>query len=207
MKNKEVIFCQNCTSKNVIKHGKKNGIQRYYCKDCKKTFIKDVDKKRKRYSSKEKAFLSMLLSFLQPINNENYDLKQIIKNLDESSADISRFRFKQVEFNDKVKEIQCYQPKILICKENNIITIYHFDLRHSIQNTHREIKIIDDDFYAKNKSSVPKHRKSKHLTPEERYILKLKTERNLISEEEMLNFGFYDDKYNEDFYQNDLDEY
>lgn len=32
------VACLHCGSTNVIKHGKKNGVQRFKCKDCEKTF-------------------------------------------------------------------------------------------------------------------------------------------------------------------------
>lgn len=36
---KDVIVCTHCNSKNIRKHGFKSGRQRYYCKDCNKTFV------------------------------------------------------------------------------------------------------------------------------------------------------------------------
>lgn len=35
----KVVACLYCGSTNVIKHCKKNGVQRFRCKDCEKTFI------------------------------------------------------------------------------------------------------------------------------------------------------------------------
>lgn len=203
MRKKESVSCPHCEHNNVKKNGHNNGAQRYLCNNCKKTFIKNADKKRIKYNSKEKAFLSMLLDFLQPISNENNSFKQIIKNLDEAYSDSSQFRFEQVELSNKTNEIQCYQPKVLICKENNTVTIYHFGIRHSSISSHREIKIIDDDFNAKNKTV----QKTKNFSPHEKYKSKLKVQRSLVSEEEMIELGLYDEKYDENFYQNDLDEY
>ena len=42
----EVISCQTCKSKNVVKRGfrtteNRGKIQRYYCRDCKKRFVVD----------------------------------------------------------------------------------------------------------------------------------------------------------------------
>lgn len=205
MSKKEIITCTNCGHNNVKKNGHNNGAQRYFCNNCKKSFIKNADKKRIKYNSKEKAFLSMLLDFLQPISNENNSFKQIIKNLDEAYSDSSQFRFEQVELNNKTNEIQCYQPKVLICKENNTVTVYHFDMRQSRICTHREIKIVDDDLNAKTKNPFPK---SKTLTPLEKHRIKVETQRNLVSEEEMIMLNLYNNnKYDENIYQNDLDEY
>jgi len=200
MRKEESVSCPHCGHNNVKKNGHNNGAQRYFCNNCKKSFIKNTDKRRIKYNSKEKAFLSMLLDFLQPISNENNSFKQIIKNLDEAYSDSSQFRFEQVELSNNTNEIQCYQPIVLICKENNTVTIYHFGIRHSSISSHREIKIIDDDFNAKNKTT-------KDLRPLEKYKLKLQAQRSLVSEEEMIELGRYDATYDENFYQNDLDEY
>lgn len=39
----KVIGCPHCGSATVVKHGSKDGKQRYRCKDCKKTFIETTD--------------------------------------------------------------------------------------------------------------------------------------------------------------------
>lgn len=38
---KDIIIntCPHCGSHSIIKHGHKNGVQRFKCKDCKKTFV------------------------------------------------------------------------------------------------------------------------------------------------------------------------
>ena len=40
----KIIACPHCGSASVIKHGTKDGKQRYRCKDCKKTFVETTNK-------------------------------------------------------------------------------------------------------------------------------------------------------------------
>ena len=143
MKKESENFCHYCSSTEIIKHGKKDGVQRYRCKECKKTFILESDKKRHRYTSKEKAFLSMLLKFIEPINDTNRDFKSIINNLDETSPNINNITLEQKIVTGK--ELQCFQPKILICKDDNDIKIYRFNVRQTRFVKRREITLIDDN--------------------------------------------------------------
>ena len=39
----EVIFCKNCGSNAIVKFGTYHGVQRYYCKACKRKFKADAD--------------------------------------------------------------------------------------------------------------------------------------------------------------------
>ena len=144
MEKKSEIYCPHCASTDIKKHGKNNGVQqRYYCKECKRTFILESDKKRHWYTSKEKAFISMLLSFIEPVNDSNIDIHKIVNNLNESKTDINKISIEQKAINGK--ELQCFQPKILICKDDNDIKIYRFNVRHTRFVKHREITLIDDN--------------------------------------------------------------
>lgn len=151
MKKETEIFCSSCSSTEIIKHGKKDGVQRYRCKSCNKTFILESEKKRHWYSSKEKAFLSMLSDFIDPINDKNRDFKSIISNLDEKKPNINNISLEQ-EFVTGNK-LQCFQPKILICKDGNNIKIYRFNVRQARIFYHREITLIDDNKNSKTYKS------------------------------------------------------
>ena len=143
MEKETKIFCSSCSSTEIVKNGKKDGVKRYRCKSCNKTFILESDKKRHWYTSKEKAFLSMLLDFIEPINDTNRDFRSIINNLDEKKPNINNISLEQ-EFVTGNK-LQCFQPKILICKDNTDIKIYRFNIRHIRFSKHREITLIDDN--------------------------------------------------------------
>ena len=138
------ICCPKCSNTNIKKNGKdKCGTQRYFCHDCKKTFILECDKKRHWYTSKEKAFISMLLNLIEPVNEENLDIHKIVNNIDESKLYVNMTSFEHKVVNEK--ELQCFQPKILICKDDTDIKIYHFDVRQPMRNPRREILLIDDN--------------------------------------------------------------
>ena len=51
--------CAECNSSNVIKKGKQNNKQRFYCKDCKKYFQSDYT--YQAYNSNTDSFIKSLL--------------------------------------------------------------------------------------------------------------------------------------------------
>lgn len=149
MKTDYVPICPKCGSDKTIKHGKKAGVQRFRCKECKRTFIET--RKRIKYTSKEKAFLSMLLNFIERLeNNEHITIQEAINNIDEDKVNINNFRLIQRVSSNKA-EIHCYAPKILICKEYDTITIYKIENRLTRNEKSRITKIIDDDKNSKYK--------------------------------------------------------
>ena len=109
----------------------------------------ECDKKRHWYTSKEKAFLSMLLDFVEPLNDENRNISSIIANLDESKSDMNSISLDQIAVN--CNTLNCYQPKVLICKDGFDIKVYRFSVRHSQRESHREITLIDDNKNSKYK--------------------------------------------------------
>lgn len=48
----EVSCCKHCHSNNFIKYGKKNGKQNYFCKDCKRNFVNNIDFENMKYNPK-----------------------------------------------------------------------------------------------------------------------------------------------------------
>ena len=52
-------FCKYCQSPNVIRFGTYKGIQRYYCKDCKRKFVLDTLPKAKPTTERQKRRASI----------------------------------------------------------------------------------------------------------------------------------------------------
>ena len=149
MKGGYKMFCKYCPSSKVINYGKSGtGAPRYMCKSCGRTFILESDKKKPKYTSKEKAFLSMLMSFFTFVQgeNKNLDMHEIINSLDENKSDL--YKPIIVEKEIEGEQFKCYQPRILICKDNNEIKIYRFKCRQSRSCKSRKITLIDDDKYS-----------------------------------------------------------
>ncbi len=139
-KNKSI--CRHDDKQLVKKYGyAKNGTQRYFCKKCGKTFLER--KERYGYSRLEKRFLSMLINFLQADKSGTITLDNALMNIDNENPQISKFRFVQ-RIPEDSEAIFCYNPRILICEENNDIIIYRFETREPNRNS-RSIKIIDQD--------------------------------------------------------------
>ncbi len=204
MKKKTDIICPFCGGNKIIKHGKsRDNIQRYKCKnkDCGKTFLEI--KKRTKYTSKEKALLSLLKNLLEPSEDGNLTIKEAIKNIDENSIDIKKFNLVQRSVSDN-NEIQCYGPKILICQEFDTITIYRFNRRLSRNATSRTINIVDDDKNSKWKKPIKdkliKDSQKSKPTPMSYAIRNIQQDNIMTYEEEFLltcnenEFNnFYDD--------------
>ena len=52
IKDYEVECCKFCHSTNIIRYGKKNDKQNYFCKDCKRNFVNNVDFENMKYNPK-----------------------------------------------------------------------------------------------------------------------------------------------------------
>lgn len=52
IKDYEVECCKFCHSTNIIRYGKKNGKQNYFCKDCKRNFVNNIDFENMKYNPK-----------------------------------------------------------------------------------------------------------------------------------------------------------
>ena len=118
--------CIHCELNNTIKYGRqKNGEQRYRCMFCKKCFVNK--EKRTGYSRKQKKFLSMLLNFLEGGDYGKYTLQEAVDKIDADVPEISKFKLVQTE--PEAKEISCYNPRLLICKEGAEIKIYMLQRR------------------------------------------------------------------------------
>ena len=200
MKQKTDILCPFCGSDKIIKHGKsRNGVQRYKCKNnaCKRTFLEK--KKRTKYTSKEKALLSLLKNFLEPSDKSNLTIKDAIRNIDESTIDVSKFNLVQRSVSNS-NEVQCYGPKILICQEFDTVTIYRFNNRvHG--SSSRTIAIVDDDENSKFKKTM-----KLKLEKDKKNFKPKPHQKPLVTEEELFMFELenfsYDSTYDDphDYY-------
>ena len=52
IKDYEIECCKFCHSLNIIRYGKKNGKQNYFCKDCKRNFVNNIDFENMKYNPK-----------------------------------------------------------------------------------------------------------------------------------------------------------
>lgn len=142
MKNKNINICPHCKATNIIKFGKsKDNNQRYRCKVCKKTFVET--RKRTKYTSKEKAFLSMLKNFLSLDDEFAVSIREAIENISEKDTITNNFKLLQKSVNNS-NEIHCYNPRLIICEDFNEILIYRLPKRPLRLKKPRTIKIIDD---------------------------------------------------------------
>lgn len=125
-KNTRILFCPKCMKETtVIKHGKRNGIQRYKCKGCGKTF-NDPSIKKIKYERNTKRVLTLLLNLLE--NNffcEEY-LDKAIQLTDKTKELAVKVKFNthfaQEYENKPTCKIGCSNPKLLICQDENSIT-------------------------------------------------------------------------------------
>lgn len=162
--------CPVCGSTQTIKHGRPNGMQKYKCQNesCDiKYFLEE--KKRIRYSDREKKFLSMLLNFLRDKGYNGITIKEAVEKIDANFPEVSKFRLNHCikKFNtpttkptkntrhflrDKSKKavdesLTCYNPRLLICEDDKNIILYRFQERTSEDGESRKIVIIDSDEY------------------------------------------------------------
>lgn len=119
-KEQNIVKCPFSESPHkVIKHGMRNGNQRYYCKECKKAF--QPIKKRVKYSSNEKTLLALLISILQ--TEKGIDISDMIKSVNNILPNIDEYRILEFEASN-FDQIQCYNPRLLIGQNKNTLVLY-----------------------------------------------------------------------------------
>lgn len=149
------MFCIYCNSKKVIKHGFQSGKQRYRCKKCQKVFCETSV--GTTYNRSEKRLLSMLLNMLENDFYGKADLQEVLNMSKKYRNGIGKIRFKTkaVKYdNNKEKDLTltCYNPKLLICSDDQNITFYQIPSGNLSDNAsindkskrQRQIKIIDN---------------------------------------------------------------
>lgn len=120
--------CPECDSTEVIQNGKRKGannepIQRYFCKNCKKSFSKHMGS----YTKTEKRLLSMLINFLEK-DIANLSIQDHLKKSKEYNPGISDITIKPIKEtkpHDYRTEyaLDCKKPRLIICEHKNKITL------------------------------------------------------------------------------------
>ena len=90
----------------------------------------------------------MLWNFIKSDGSKNLTIKEAIKNIDTDVIDIDNFILRQRVSADP-KTIFCYNPKLLICEDDDEIVIYRIEKR-DINEKSRSFSIIDEDKYRRN---------------------------------------------------------
>jgi len=119
--------CPECDSTEVIQNGKRKGankepIQRYFCKNCKKSFSEHMES----YTKTEKRLLSMLIYFLENAS-ENISLKDLLEKSKKYKSGISDISIKKCKetkpFYRTEYALDCEKPRLIICEHKNKITL------------------------------------------------------------------------------------
>lgn len=143
-KEKVTAICPICNeAKNVIKKGKRNNIQRFYCKKCKKVFQQTY--KQIKYSTNEKTLLAVLVSILQAPKGAR--ISETLGNVERILKNINDYRIIEHEL-PSIREIKCLNPRLLICENNTTISLYKLNSETWNQNS---IVIKDGRIRPKNK--------------------------------------------------------
>lgn len=146
MEEKDILKCPRCNNNCVKKSGHTaKGKQRFYCKNCKKTF---TNLSRFKISKNAKLALGLLYNLL---DSDFYNTESLQQALQKASSQETEFDLCNVEYDgDKklhkvhgsVLEYECYNPKLLICIENNKLKLYKIHpANKQTKNTQRSIWI------------------------------------------------------------------
>lgn len=144
MKEKFPRICPKCNSKNTKKNGHSKGVQRYKCKNPECGYVFLETRKRVAFSMKKKALLYMLKLLMSNINNFENSIDEIITKAELDSFDFSKFRFIKRSIKENTA-IDCYNPRLLICEDSDIVTIYDFEPKPQDERKIRRFTILDDE--------------------------------------------------------------
>ena len=160
---KENPICAKCNHK-TIKHGVRNGKQRYRCKNCNITFYAPNQNEIK-YQRNSKRIMSLLFNILE---NDFFNVDDLEEALNTTQKYYKYAR--KVQFNTKYKkeyknqkdiEIGCYKAKLLICQDDKNITFFQIpSYKHPKGNeVQRTITIRDNPSagysYSNTKYNIP----------------------------------------------------
>lgn len=140
-KSKEKKKCPHCNKETLIKYGIDKGIQKYKCKnpDCKK-ISRDQNCSFKIKNKTQKAIISALMELIESeydsTRNKTYtmDMKYILNPelVDDDEFKKLKFRYRAFDRMDTygmdskdngTKNINCFNPKVVLCKTGNTIEI------------------------------------------------------------------------------------
>lgn len=116
--------CPKCKKENYRRNGKrKDGEQRYFCKNCKKTYSKH----KTTYNRTEQRLLSMLINFLEN-DFDSLDLKGHLEKSKKyipgiSKIELSTYRETKPYGCRTEYEVKCRNPRLLICGNKTGINV------------------------------------------------------------------------------------
>lgn len=154
--------CLYCGSAEIIKHGKQNSKQRYFCKSCNKTFTQITTQK---YQRNTRRILSFLYNLLEHNFYNQTDLEKAFDLVEPYYKIARKIQFNTYYLKEYSKSrdfnVGCHNPKLLICmdeKEVTFIPLPDFDraswMHSADANTSlgidRVIKIIDNKGVGEN---------------------------------------------------------
>lgn len=162
--------CPYCDSES-IKYGKRYEIQRYRCKNKHKQHVfYDPSFTKQTYQRNSKRILSLLLNLLDNDFFNEIDLEKALNPNDKYYKYAREIKF-DTRYNKNANithfDINCYNPKLLICQDDKNITfikIPPFEQekinKNELEIVQRIIKIIDCETYGNiivngNKNIVP----------------------------------------------------
>lgn len=145
--------CVYCGSDNVIFYGKQNNKQRYKCKDCGTIFTENPEFTCER---SPKRAMTVLLNLL---NNHSYNAKDLSKAFNKMKNDdicknVNKIRIDTKYVTKKYESsipftIDCYNPRLLICADDDVITFYPLPAaiyNKNINNANNNDDSIYDEF-------------------------------------------------------------
>ena len=135
--------CPDCKKMNAIGYGTRNGKQRFKCKDCSRIFTKTST--NNRYTSREKRLLALFLNFLEKDFKSDEDFNEILKDLEVDNFKLKNIKVRTIQATSD--EVDCYNPKLLICKSGANLVLTKIPETPKEKNKwgieKREIKLVD----------------------------------------------------------------
>ena len=146
MKEISNITCPHCNGTEIKMNGRTpKGKQRFYCNDCHKTFVNSTKFKT---SKKARQVLGVLYNLLNEDFYNTETLQQALYNacLNEKELNIENVYFDNYLDQHKVHgshlRFRCYNPKLILCVENNKINLYKiYPANKETKNKFRNIVI------------------------------------------------------------------
>lgn len=138
----KVIACPHCGSVTVVKHGTKDGKQRYRCKDCKKTFMETTDTFFSRSRLEEWQWKELLRGMV-----ENLSIPKIAANTGLGVTAVWRNRNKIMQMVSNLYGEQDHFKDIAECDE----TFVHLSYKGK----------RDPKFFIYHLNRLPRHHRSR----------------------------------------------
>lgn len=156
----------------TVKHDTRNGVKRYRCKKCGKVF-KNPAEETYKYNRREKQIISVLLNMLEHDFWKETDLNKAfahaIKNTDRyyKYAKNIRFDTRNVKKIESKININCFQPKLIICQDEQNITFIQIPSFKYENEDYIPFTYNNYDYYDTNTNENKKNKKDQ--SAEEKY--------------------------------------